>query len=83
MYILCLFEAVYISHDLSLEKKGLECVRFALIKVHLISGSGSGIRYSGYGAFLILDPGSRIGFFPDLGSRMPDPGSQTHIFESW
>jgi hypothetical protein len=25
MYILCLFEAVYISHDLSLEKKGLEC----------------------------------------------------------
>jgi hypothetical protein len=25
MYILCLFEAVYISHDISLEKKGLEC----------------------------------------------------------
>ncbi len=25
MYILCLFEAVYISHDLTLEKKGLEC----------------------------------------------------------
>jgi hypothetical protein len=24
MYILCLFEAVYISHDLTLEKKGLE-----------------------------------------------------------
>jgi hypothetical protein len=32
MYILCLFEAVYISHDLSLEKKGLECIgrRFPL-----------------------------------------------------
>jgi hypothetical protein len=25
MYILYLFEAVYISHDLTLEKKGLEC----------------------------------------------------------
>ncbi len=29
MYILYLFEAVYISHDLTLEKKGLECmIRF-------------------------------------------------------
>jgi hypothetical protein len=27
MYILFLFEAVYISHDLTLEKKGLECRR--------------------------------------------------------
>jgi len=25
MYILYLFEAVYIAHDISLEKKGLEC----------------------------------------------------------
>jgi hypothetical protein len=25
MYILYLFEAVYLSHDISLEKKGLEC----------------------------------------------------------
>ncbi len=25
VYILCLFEAVYISPDLTLEKKGLEC----------------------------------------------------------
>jgi hypothetical protein len=25
MYVLCLFEVVYISHVLSLEKKGLEC----------------------------------------------------------
>ncbi len=29
MYILCLFEAVYISHDLTLEKKGLECVTYS------------------------------------------------------
>jgi hypothetical protein len=38
-------------------------------------GSGSGIRDSGSGAFLTLDPdpGSGIGF-------LPDPGSQTHIF---
>jgi hypothetical protein len=30
-----------------------------------------------------LTPGSGIGFFriPDLGSRISDPGSQTHIFE--
>ncbi len=36
----------------------------------------------GSGAF--LTPGSRIRnrFFPDPGSRIPDPGSQTHIFES-
>jgi hypothetical protein len=27
MYIFYLFEAVYISHDISLEKKGLECGR--------------------------------------------------------
>jgi hypothetical protein len=25
MYILYLFEAVFIAHDISLEKKGLEC----------------------------------------------------------
>jgi hypothetical protein len=29
---------------------------------------------SGSGAFLALDPGSGIGFFPD-------PGSKTHIFD--
>jgi hypothetical protein len=36
----------------------------------------------GSGAF--LTPGSGIGFFriPDPGSRISDPGSQTHIFES-
>ncbi len=36
----------------------------------------------GSGAF--LTPGSRIRnrFFPDPGSRIPDPRSQTHIFES-
>ncbi len=28
-------------------------------------------------AFLTLDPGSGIGFF-----RIPDPGNQTHIFDS-
>jgi hypothetical protein len=33
--------------------------------------------YPGSGAFLTLDPGSGIGFF-----RIPDLGSQTHIFES-
>jgi hypothetical protein len=27
MYILYIFEAVYIAHDISLEKKGLECIR--------------------------------------------------------
>jgi hypothetical protein len=31
---------------------------------------------SGSGAFLTLDPGSGIGFF-----RIPDLGSQTHIFD--
>ncbi len=31
----------------------------------------------GSGAFLTLDPGSGIGFF-----RIPDLGSQTHIFDS-
>ncbi len=30
MYILYLFEAVYIAHDISLEKKGLECVVSAI-----------------------------------------------------
>jgi hypothetical protein len=37
---------------------------------------------TGSGAF--LTPGSRIWnrFFPDPGSRFPDPESQTHIFES-
>jgi hypothetical protein len=35
----------------------------------------------GSGAF--LTPGSRIRnrFFPEAGSRISDPGSQTHIFE--
>jgi hypothetical protein len=28
------------------------------------------------------DPGSGIGAFLTPGSRIPDPGSQTHIFES-
>ncbi len=34
--------------------------------------------------FGLLDPGpeSGIGFFPDPGSRILDPWSQTHIFES-
>jgi hypothetical protein len=41
----------------------------------------------GYGIrclFLPLDPGSGMGLFqiPDPGSRIPDPGFQTHIFES-
>jgi hypothetical protein len=33
-------------------------------------------------AFLTPGSGIRNGFFPDPGSRNPDPGSQTHIFES-
>ncbi len=37
--------------------------------------TGSGIRDPGFGAF--LTPGSGIGFF-----RIPDLGSQAHIFES-
>ncbi len=44
-------------------------------------GSGSGIR--DLVPFWPLDPGSAIRnrFFPDLGSRIPDPRSQTHIFD--
>ena len=42
------------------------------------------IRDPGLGAFWPLDPGSGIGFFriPNPGSRIPDPGSQNHIFKS-
>ncbi len=38
----------------------------------------------GSGAFLTPGPGSGIRnwFFPDPGSRIQNPGSQTHIFES-
>ncbi len=36
MYILCLFKAVYISHDLSLEKKGLECDNSILLVTIII-----------------------------------------------
>jgi hypothetical protein len=36
----------------------------------------------GSGAFLTPGSGIRNRFFPDLGSRISDPGSQTHIFES-
>jgi hypothetical protein len=31
MYIFYLFEAVYISHDISLEKKGLQCRREVIL----------------------------------------------------
>ncbi len=37
---------------------------------------------SGYGAFLTPGSGIRKRFFPDTGSRNPDFGSQSHIFES-
>ncbi len=36
----------------------------------------------GSGAFLTPGSGIRNRFFPDPGSRIPDPGSQTHTFES-
>jgi hypothetical protein len=36
----------------------------------------------GSGAFLTPGSGIRNRFFPDPGSRIPGPGSQTHIFES-
>ncbi len=36
----------------------------------------------GSGAFLTPGSGIRNRFFPDPGSRIPDLGSQTHIFES-
>ncbi len=38
MYISYLFEAVYILHDLTLEKKGLEC-GLKLIRVHMWYGT--------------------------------------------
>jgi hypothetical protein len=40
------------------------------------------IRDPGLGAFLTPGSGIRNRFIPDPGSRIPDPGSQTHIFES-
>jgi hypothetical protein len=48
-----------------------------------IRDPGSGIRDWGLIDPWIRDPGSRIRnrFIPDPGSRIPDPGSQTHIFE--
>jgi hypothetical protein len=36
----------------------------------------------GSGAFLTTASGSRNRFFQEPGSRIPGPGSQTHIFES-
>ncbi len=44
-------------------------------KLHILQCCGSGIREPGSGAFLTLDldPGSGIGFFPDLGSRFRIP----------
>jgi hypothetical protein len=55
--------------------------------VPLTNGSGSS---SGSDSFPVLrirdpglfDPGIRNRFFPDPGSRIPDPGSQTHTFQS-
>jgi hypothetical protein len=38
--------------------------------------------YPGFGAFLTPGSGIRNRFFPDPGSRISDPGSQTHSFES-
>jgi hypothetical protein len=40
------------------------------------------IRDPGVGAFLTPGSGIRNRFIPDPGSRIPDPGSQTHSFES-
>jgi hypothetical protein len=40
------------------------------------------IRDPGSGAFLTPGSGIRNRAFPDPGSRISDPGSQTHIFES-
>ncbi len=37
----------------------------------------------GSGAFLTPGSGIRNRFFPDPGSRISDPGSQTHIFEGF
>jgi hypothetical protein len=37
----------------------------------------------GSGAFLTPGSGIRNRFFPDPGSRIPDPGSQDHIFKSF
>ncbi len=52
--------------------------------VYLLTVLRIRIRDPGSGAF--LTPGSGIGirnrFFPDPGSRIPDPGFQNHIFES-
>ncbi len=37
----------------------------------------------GSGAFLTPGSGIRNRFFPDPGSRIPDPGSQDHIFDNF
>ncbi len=42
---------------------------------HQCCGPGSGIR-------CLFDPGIRNRFFPDPGSRIPDPSALAHIFES-
>ena len=38
---------------------------------------------SGIGCFLTPGSGIRNRFFPDPGTRIPDPGSQDNIFESF
>jgi hypothetical protein len=43
---------------------------------------GTGVADPGSGAFLTPGSGIRNRFYPDPGSRIPDPGSQAHIFES-
>ncbi len=45
MYILYLFEAVYLSHDISLEKKGLECVCERFIYSHYWSAYSAAGKY--------------------------------------
>ncbi len=52
MYILYLFEAVYIAHDISFEKKGLECVYTVRYNLDVkVSTSGKALLEN---AFILL-----------------------------
>jgi hypothetical protein len=64
----------------SLGKRGLLNLK-TMFKIVVMIFSSVTDPDPGSGAFLTLNPGSGIGFFPDPGSRYP--GSQTYIFDSF
>jgi hypothetical protein len=69
------------DQDPALAKKNFRSEFRALELKYCIFVSGADPD-PGSGAFLTPGSGIRNRFFPDPGSRIPDPGSQTHIFES-